>query len=186
MSQAYHGVTAGQHQANFNSLSAQGYRMISLSVYGNVRAGSKCRHISISEQNGHDGKMILRSMAIYGSPSDRLFIGVWHPNPGYTKWHVHYADDGANYQTVFNAETSNPFYRPTDVAVSSDHLYCSLFKDDMVGPWVARHGMTSAQYESEFDAQNARGFYPISMQGGGSGGDTRYAAISSVVSRVVV
>ena len=40
MSQAYHGVTAGQHQANFNSLSAQGYRMISLSVYGNVRAGS--------------------------------------------------------------------------------------------------------------------------------------------------
>jgi polyglycine hydrolase-like protein len=63
-----------------------------------------------------DGKMILRSMAIYGTPSDRRFIGVWHANPGYTKWHVHYADDGANYQTVFNAETSNPFYRPTEIA----------------------------------------------------------------------
>src|SRR5262249_51939154 len=34
MYQAYHGVTAAQHQTNFNSLSAQGLRMISLSVYG--------------------------------------------------------------------------------------------------------------------------------------------------------
>src|SRR5215470_14969866 len=34
MFQAYHGVTAAQHQAHFNNLSAQGFRMISLSVYG--------------------------------------------------------------------------------------------------------------------------------------------------------
>src|SRR5438309_436814 len=33
MFQAYHGVTGAQHQTNFNSLSAQGFRMISLSVY---------------------------------------------------------------------------------------------------------------------------------------------------------
>ena len=34
MFQAYHGVTAAQHQSNFNNFSGQGYRMISLSVYG--------------------------------------------------------------------------------------------------------------------------------------------------------
>ena len=34
--EAYHGVTAAQHQANFNNLSKQGYRMISLSVYGDA------------------------------------------------------------------------------------------------------------------------------------------------------
>jgi hypothetical protein len=34
MLEAYHGVTAAQHQANFNKFSAQGYRIISLSVYG--------------------------------------------------------------------------------------------------------------------------------------------------------
>jgi len=34
--QAYHGVDAAQHQAKFNTLSAQGYRMISLSVYGDA------------------------------------------------------------------------------------------------------------------------------------------------------
>jgi hypothetical protein len=34
MFEAYHGVTGAQHQTNFNKFSAQGYRMISLSVYG--------------------------------------------------------------------------------------------------------------------------------------------------------
>jgi hypothetical protein len=32
--QAYHGVNGAQHQAHFNTLSAQGYRMISLRIYG--------------------------------------------------------------------------------------------------------------------------------------------------------
>ena len=32
--QAYHGVSAAQHQAFVNQLSAEGYGMISLSVYG--------------------------------------------------------------------------------------------------------------------------------------------------------
>ena len=34
--QAYHGATASQHQTNFDKWSAQGYRMISLSVYGDA------------------------------------------------------------------------------------------------------------------------------------------------------
>jgi CubicO group peptidase (beta-lactamase class C family) len=83
---------------------------------------------------------------------------------------------------VFNAETQLPGYqlagyRPAYVALSGDHIYCSVFKDDVVGPWVARHGMTSADYQTEFDKQNAAGFYPICVQGGGTGGKTRYAAI---------
>src|SRR5215469_4104531 len=32
--EAYHVVTGAQHQVNFNKLSAEGYRMVSLSVYG--------------------------------------------------------------------------------------------------------------------------------------------------------
>ena len=34
MFEAYHGVNSAQHQSNFNHLSAQGFRMISLSVCG--------------------------------------------------------------------------------------------------------------------------------------------------------
>ena len=32
--EAYHGYDGDDHQASFNSLSAQGYRMIALSIYG--------------------------------------------------------------------------------------------------------------------------------------------------------
>src|SRR5438874_1695705 len=34
MFEAYHGVTGAQHQTNFDRLSGHGFRMISLSVYG--------------------------------------------------------------------------------------------------------------------------------------------------------
>jgi CubicO group peptidase (beta-lactamase class C family) len=37
--------------------------------------------------------------------------------------------------------------------------------------------MTSADYQTEFDHQNAAGFYPICVQGGGVGANTRYVAI---------
>ena len=253
MFQAYHGVSAAQHQANVDRLSGQGYRMISLSVYGDpgaaqyaavwvertgpawvavhgvdaagyqaffntrtargfvpvlvsatgpvgsavfaavfeqgvsgpwfarhgMTAGPEANAGTFQNQNlaARNGKMALRSMAIYGAAGDRRYIGVWSANPGYTKWHVHYSDTADSYQTAFNAETSNPFYRPTEVAVSGDQTYCSLFKDDMVGPWLARHNMTSEEYQAVFDQEVANGFYPISVQGGGSGAATRYAAV---------
>jgi len=255
---AYHGVAADQHQANFNSLSARGFRMISLSVYGVPsdaryaavwvqRSGAAwvavhgvdsagyqsffdnwtsrgfvpvlvsatgeggdaifaavfeqgifgpwfARHGMTSGPEANTGtfqnaiksaaeqKLILRSAAIYGSPSDRRYAAVWHSNPGYVKWHVHTADTAESYQTAFNAETPLPGYqlagyRPAYVTLSTDQIYCSVFKDDVVGSWVARHGLTSSEYQAEFDRQNAAGFYPICVQGGGTGDNTRYAAI---------
>ena len=258
MFQAYHGVTAAQHQTRFNTLSAQGFRMISLSVYGDpgdaryaavwvqrpgpawvavhgvdsagyqsffnnwtakgfvpvlvsaTGTGSNAIFAAVFEQGipgawvarhgmtsgpdtnagtfqnlnktARDQKMILRSFAIYGTASDRRYAAVWHANPGFVKWHVHPSDTGDSYQVVFNAETQLPGYglagyRPAYVALSGDHIYCSMFKDDVVGPWVARHGMTASEYQTEFDKQNAASFYPICVQGGGTGGNTRYAAI---------
>jgi CubicO group peptidase (beta-lactamase class C family) len=258
MFQAYHGVTAAQHQAHFNSLSAQGLRMISLSVYGNpgdaryaavwvqrpgpawvavhgvdsagyqsffnawtakgyvpvlisatgpsnnaifaavfeqgiagawfarhgMPSGPESNTGTFQNRNkaARDQKMILRSVTIYGTVNDLRYAAVWHPNPGFVKWHVHPSDTAASYQVIFNAETQLPGYRlagyrPAYVALSGDQIYCSVFKDDVVGTWMARHGMTAADYQKEFDRQNKAGFYPICVQGGGSGDNTRYAAI---------
>ena len=258
MFQAYHGVTGAQHQTNFNNLFAQGYRMISLSAYGDpsdaryaavwvqhpgpawvavhgvdsagyqsffnnstakgyvpvlvsatgtssnaifaavfeqgIAGPWRARHGMTSgpeanagtfqnlNKTARDQKMILRSIAIYGTAIDRRYAAVWHANPRFVKWHVHPSDTGASYQVVFNAETQLPGYqlagyRPAYVALSSDHIYCSVFKDDVVGAWVSRHGMTSSDYQTEFDKQKAAGLYPICVQGGGAGGNTRYAAI---------
>jgi CubicO group peptidase (beta-lactamase class C family) len=256
--QAYHGVTKGDHQARIEKWSAQGYRMISLSMYGDPdrplyatvwvhRAGPAWQEVhgvdaagyqnfvdrwtaqgyvpvlvsatgpfsdavfaAVFEQDvsgpwvarhgmpsgpaGNAGtfenenataaaqRMILRSMAVYGSREDPRYAAVWHSNPIYVKWHVHSSDLGANYQLVFDAETKLPGYdlagyRPAYVAVSHDLSYCSLFKDDVVGPWVTCHGMTGTEYHAELDHQVANGFYPICVQGGGSTAHSVYAAI---------
>ncbi len=256
--EAYHGVTAAVHQSNFNRLFPQGYRIISLSVYGDPgdpryaavwvqRQGPPwvavhgvnsadyqaffnkwtadgfvpvlvsatglisnaifaavfeqgivgtwmARHGmasgAVSSQATFQGEnavaaaqgMILRSFAIYGSMSDRRYAAIWHPSPGFVKWHVHPSDTVDGYQLTFNTETQLPGYalhgyRPAYVALSGDQIYCSVFKDDVVGPWVARHGMTSDGYQVAFNQQLAAGFYPICVQGGGSGSNTRYAAV---------
>lgn len=256
--EAYHGVSGAQHQAKFNTLSKQGYRMISLSVYGDAgsplyaavwvqRSGPAWEAVhginaaeyqtffntwtakgyvpvlvsatgpyanavfaAVFEQGiqgpwqAHHGvpagpknqsgsfdylnasfaaqNLYIRSFAIYGDSGNRRYIAVWHANPGYVKWHVHPADPAADYQTTFNAETQLPGYglhgyRPAYVALSADQTYCSVFKDDVVGPWVARHGMTAAQYQTEFDQQKAAGNYPICVQGGGTTANAVYAAI---------
>src|SRR5262245_43983585 len=187
MFQAYHGVTGAQHQAKFNALSAQGFRIISLSVYGDPsnpryaavwiqRPGAAwvavhgvdsagyqsffnnwtakgyvpvlisatgtstnaifaavfeqgiagawlARHGMSSGLTAQAGtfqhlnataassKMILRSVAIYGTANDQRYAAVWHANPGYVKWHVHPSDTATSYQTVFNAETQLPGYQ---------------------------------------------------------------------------
>src|ERR1700733_2045310 len=258
MFQAYHGVTGAQHQAKFDTLSTEGYRIISLSVYGDptsplyaavwvqrqgpawvavhgvnsdgyqsffntwtakgfvpvivsaTGAVSNAVFAAVFQQgmtgawfaeHGMVGgpateagtfqhanaaalaaQQILSSVAIYGTAADRRYAAVWHANPVYVKCHVHPSDTGASYQMTFNAETQLPGYqlagyRPAYVALSGDVTYCSVFKDDVVGPWVARHGMTSSEYQTEFDQQVAAGFYPICTQGGGSTSAPVYAAI---------
>jgi len=255
---AYHGVSAAQHQAEFNTLSAQGYRMISLSVYGDYSSPlyaavwvqrSGPAYVAVHGINANDYQtffntwtakgyvpvlvsatgpiasavfaavfeqgiqgpwqarhgvpagpvnqggsfdyfnssfaaqsLYIRSFAIYGDSNNRYYIAVWHANPGYVKWHVHSADPAANYQTTFNTETQLPGYglhgyRPAYVALSGDQTYCSVFKDDVVGPWVARHGMSSSDYQTEFNQQVAAGNYPICVQGGGTTANAVYAAI---------
>ena len=256
--EAYHGVTGAEHQTRFNSLSARGFRMISLSVYGDAvspryaavwvqRAGpgwvavhgvdaagyqaffdkwtakgfapvlvtatgtaAKAVFAAVFEQ-GVSGRwearhgltsgpetnagtfqyqnkaaraagLMPRSVAIYGTPADRRYAGVWHANPGFVKWHAYPADTAQGYQTAFDAETQLPGYgvagwRPAYVTLSGDQVYCSVFRDDVVGEWRARHGLTGAAYQKEFDRQNAAGFHPICVQGGGVGDGTRYAAI---------
>ncbi|HEY4358654.1 MAG TPA: serine hydrolase [Acidobacteriaceae bacterium] len=255
--QAYNGVNAAQHQTNFNKWFAQGYRIISLSVYGdpgnalyaavwvqrsgpaweavhNVNAagyqtffntwtakgyapvlisvtgsGSNLVFAGVFEQgisgasaefgmtNGSDtaagtfqhfdkqarnNGAMLRSVSIYGTPSDRRFAAVWHPNPTYVKCHLHPADPSASFQTTFNAETALPGfslagYRASYIALSADNTVCSVYTDDVVGAWSARVGMSSSEYQTEFNKQFANGFYPTCTQGGGTTSSPIYAAI---------
>jgi CubicO group peptidase (beta-lactamase class C family) len=250
--QAYHGVSAAVHQANVTKLSAEGYGMISLSVYGDPGAalyaavwvnrpmpkwqaihgvdaaqyqnwfntwssqgyaseivsgtgtGNNAIFAAVMIQ-GVAGQWVARHnlspadfasenasaqsnglmphcVSIYGASGQPTYAGIWRANPGFVKWKVNPADAAASYQTTFNTDTQLPGvtlngWRPSYVAVSADQTYCSVYKDDSVGHWVARHGMSAADYQAEFDTQKAAGRYPICVQGGGSGNNIVYAAV---------
>jgi hypothetical protein len=81
------------------------------------------------------------------------------------------------YQTTFNAETTKPFWRPSYLSVSKDHEISSTFVDTNVGTWVARHGMTGHDLDSEYATQKAAGRYIIHLQGGGTGSKANFAAL---------
>ncbi len=150
----------------------------------NITSGPDTEVDTFQNQNAtaHAQNMILRSVTIYGTSTDRRYAAIWHANPNFVKWHISPLDTDADYQATFNAETQLPGYglagyRPAYVTLSSDYIYCSEFTDNVIGPWSARYGMTSNDYQGEFNKQTAHGFYPICVQGGGVGDQTRYAAI---------
>jgi CubicO group peptidase (beta-lactamase class C family) len=125
----------------------------------------------------HRESLIPTTLAIYGSDAAPLFAGVWEPNARRVAW----GGDGLNetaaeYQSRFDAQVL-AWSRPALVAVSPAGRYLSLFRDDQVGPWVARHDMTSAGYQAEFDYWVARGYYPITVQAGGGPRSRRFAAV---------
>ena len=243
---ARHGITASEYQADFNTFSQQGYRIISLSVYGgsNPRyavvwvkrpgpawqafhgrdaagyqaffnewtakgylprivtatgSGSSAVFAGVFEQadaggawfarhgidqatfdkannDAHANGQILVSAAVYGTAAKRAYAGVWMPNPGNVQWLVHLAANGADHQAWFDGAIQIPM-RAAIVIPTEDGAYFSIFRDDSVGAWDARHGLTAATYQQAFDQFAAKGELPLDVHGGGSGSDARYAAV---------
>ena len=127
-------------------------------------------------QNAQATRSILtgKSFADYGSPDRRYCAsGVGYYTVGVFCRRVLHP-----YQNSINSETQNPFWRPSCLSVSEDHQITSTF---VVGPglWVARHGMTANDLQSEIVNQQAAGRYIIHLQGGGTGSNTNYAALWS-------
>lgn len=205
--QAVHGVDAAGYQSFFERWTAEGYVPILISATGaasdavfaavfelgvggawlarhHLASGPASNAATFQNQNqiARTQGLILRSAAIYGTTFDRRYAAVWHENPGHTKWHVHSSETAVSYQAVFEAETQLPGaalagYRPAFLTLADDQLCCVSFRDDVVGKWTARTDLTANEYEEEQRRQGARGLYPVSLQGGGAGIETRYAAI---------
>jgi hypothetical protein len=84
---------------------------------------------------------IPRWVATYGAPNDRRFAIVLDPNLTHALWSIAgwWGEDHAAYQRRFDAQVLQ-WARPAFVAVAPDATYLSVFRDDSIGRWVARHG----------------------------------------------
>jgi CubicO group peptidase (beta-lactamase class C family) len=119
--------------------------------------------------------MVLRSGSIYGSVLQNLYIAVWQKTPE-AHWNWRLAEDPNGHQIWFDAFRDVPL-RSGFVTLSTNQSYFSAFRNDRIGQWHARHGMTGNEYQTEFEKFKKKGYYPICVQGGGLGANTRYAAI---------
>jgi hypothetical protein len=144
--QARVGLTAAQHQEEFNSLVAKGYRLVHIDGY---TVGNDERYASIWEQSA-------------GPP--------WESRVGLTQ---------AQYQQEFETFPKQG-YRLVDVSgytISGQDRYAVIWEKRGGPAWEARNGLTSSQYQTEFNDLSKQGYRLSRLKGWPSGNTAHFAAI---------
>ena len=194
---ARHGLTSDQYQSAFNDFVGQGFRPTVVSGAG---AGNQVLYAAIFEQlpgpawaarhglgaaqyqvtfdelAGQGFRLILVNGATVGN--DISYAALWEQRQGPT-WVARHGLTSQQYQAAFDEFTSQGF-RPVWVSgagLGGQVFYAAIWEQRQGPDWVARHGLTSAQYQATFDDLLGQGFRPIVVSGAGVGNDVFYAAI---------
>ncbi len=195
--QARHGMTSAQYQSEFNNLTSQGYRLTYVSGYA---ANNQERFAAIWEQKAgpawvaHHGMTSAQYQSLFNqytglgyrltlvngytvNDQDR-YVAIWEQKPG-PAWVAYHGMTSAQYQNTFDTYVRLG-YRLSHVsgyAVNDQARYAAIWEKESGPEWVARHGMTSAQYQSEFNTYTAQGFRLTHVSGYDVAGIDYYAAI---------
>ncbi|MFK8014090.1 MAG: peptidoglycan DD-metalloendopeptidase family protein [Gammaproteobacteria bacterium] len=142
---AYHNATAAQHQSLFNSNVGQGFRAAMISV------------VDLGGGN-------LRYTALY----DKANVGGWVAVANMTT---------AQYQTQFNAQVAAGRRLAYINGYSNNGTanITAVWNSVQPASWVARHNLTSAQFQTEFDNWTGQGLGTRMISGYQNGGVTNFA-----------
>lgn len=124
-------------------------------------------------------KMTLTHVSGYNVNGKDYYAAIWEKQNNPPAWVARHAMTSDQYQAEFNKWTAKG-YRPTTVSgysVGNSARYAAIFRKVSGGAWVARHGMTSAQYQTEFDKWTKQGYRPVVLSGYGVAGKDYYAAV---------
>jgi len=133
-------------------------------------------HLNLSDiynANGTDGLGQPLTLSRFST----RFAAIWEPDQ--LPWVARHGIDSATYQGL--VDTLGPQgYRPLHICGYSegrDARFATVWSK-VDGPlWVARHNLTSAEYQSVFDSLASVGYRPISISGYAIDGQARYAGI---------
>jgi hypothetical protein len=144
--QARHGLSSAQYQQVFDSLAQQGYRLVEISGY------------SVADQ--------------------ATYAAIWEQRQG-PAWVARHGLTAEQHQQEFD-RLSREGYRLVDIsgyAVGGRARYAAIWEQRQGPAWVARHGLTSAQYQETFDRLAREGYRLVDVSGYNVDGEDRYAAI---------
>ncbi len=144
---ARHGLTAEQYQEHFND------------YVGNH-------------------SMQLMDVSGYGTAVP-LYAALWVKTASPPAWQARHGLTAADYQATFNQLTAQG-YHPVLVngyATAAGPRFACIFQQGATGPWVARHGLTAAEYQAAFNQFTGEGYALGWVSGYFDGSQDRYAAI---------
>jgi hypothetical protein len=189
---AFHGLSSAKYQQFFDTWYPKGFRPVIVSATGGGIIGLNETNSAIfagvfekdttSFVAKHDinhttfkdtctwakqNHYVLRWGSIYGG-KDRLYAGVWEKVAANVEWdyQISIAIDGPDLG-VPATMPNNPALRLAFVTRSPFAEYLAVYRSDQVAVLKERHGMTSSQYQTQFDLLNGQGYYPLYVQAGG-------------------
>lgn len=145
-----HGMTSAQYQQAFNNATAQGYRLVLVNGY--------------TAANGID-----------------KYVAIWEKSAGgVAPWAARHGMTSVQYQSEFNNRTAQGFRLKhiSGYAIGSEARYAAIFEKPVSTPaWTARHGLTAAQYQAQFNTLTGLGYVPVLVCGYTVSNVDYYAAI---------
>jgi hypothetical protein len=122
----------------------------------------------------------LRSVCGYDALYDALYAAIFDKSAG-PAWIARHGMTSDEYQKEFDARVREGYRLRlvSGYAIANQARYAAIFEKATGPAWVARHGMTSAQYQAEFDKLVAQGYRLDWVSGYVVGAATLYAAIWS-------
>lgn len=103
-------------------------------------------------------------------------------------WEARHNLTAQQYQTEYNTWVGTKGYRLVEVCGykrNGQENYAAVFEKSAGAQYVARHAMTAAQFQTEFDTQYGNGYKPVRVSAFEVGGQSRYAAIFEKMSEGV-
>lgn len=122
--------------------------------------------------------MQLMDVSGYGT-SQPLYAALWVKSASAPAWQARHGLTAADYQTTFNQLTQQGYY-PVLVngyATAAGPRFACIFQNGATDPWVARHDLTSAQYQAAFNQFTGQGYVLDWVSGYFDGTEDLYAAI---------
>ena len=142
-------LTSDQFQAEFDGFFQRGYRLNYVSAY------------------------------TIGNESESRYAAIWELKPS-SFWVARTNLSSVEYQNAFDVYVSQG-YRLVLVngyTVEGQDRYVAIWDKSPSGPWIARHGLTSAAFQAEFNSTFQEGYRLRHVSGYTVSGDqVRYAAI---------
>jgi Bacterial tandem repeat domain 1 len=120
----------------------------------------------------------LKQVDSYLSSGQIRYAAVFVKQGG-SAWQAHHGQTAAQFQQTFDTLAQQGYYavNVSPVYYNGQTYVASLFEKGSVGAWVARIGMTNAQYQQYFDENVAAGRKLVYLNGYSQNDKPRFAAI---------